>query len=72
MQLAAIKAKLDGLQAGLSTSQATAEDAYQLERLLHQVSILQPEADCIWSQSALVHHLLTQCSSRRAIHMLFD
>ena len=37
MQLAANKSKIDGLQAGLSTSQATAEDAYQLERLLHQV-----------------------------------
>merc|ERR1711971_828651 len=36
LQLAVIKAKIDGIQAGLSTSQATAEDSYQLERLLHQ------------------------------------
>ena len=37
VQLAAIKAKVNMIQAGLSSSSATAEDAYQLEHLLHQV-----------------------------------
>ena len=37
LQLAAIKAKVNVIQAGLSSSSATAEDAYQLEHLLHQV-----------------------------------
>ncbi len=37
VQVAAIKAKIDRIQSGLSDSHATAEDNYQLERLLHQV-----------------------------------
>ncbi|KAK9826927.1 hypothetical protein WJX74_000528 [Apatococcus lobatus] len=35
-QLAAIKAKMDGIQASVCQSHMTAEDSYQLERLLHQ------------------------------------
>ncbi|KAK9863826.1 hypothetical protein WJX84_007758 [Apatococcus fuscideae] len=35
-QLLALRSKIEGIQAGLGTSRATAEDAHQLEKLLHQ------------------------------------